>query len=171
MRRIDRWTRRTVARQEFSDAREQSLGPERRGERRQHHYSELLAQLMQRLQDRRVARTQQQDLADEARRGRRLQRLAGRDAARRHSKHDEIRQVSVDRLCHIARLRSFASDEAELFESFAEKCSNVLLAVGDADTRRNFAPAERRKLSRFLDARVLHVALHDFAWGAPVTVS
>jgi hypothetical protein len=73
-------------------------------------------------------------------------------------------QMGLEHRVEITGLHAFAGDEAELFQGLSEKRSNVLLAIGDADARRDSSPAEFRNaefrnLGRFFDSPAIHDAL------------
>jgi len=58
-----------------------------------------------------------------------------------------------------ADLRALASDEAEFFQGLPEEFTNVPLAIGDANARRDSAPAECGELDRLLGGRTFHRVL------------
>ena len=71
-----------------------------------------------------------------------------------------------EHLVKIAGLRALAGDEAELFQCFHEKRSNVLLAVDDTDARPHFSSTERGELGSFFDRLIVHDALRCVTTGS-----
>jgi hypothetical protein len=67
--------------------------------------------------------------------------------------------LCIEHRTQLARLHALASDKPEFFQSLCKERSNMLLAVGDADARRDFSPAERGKLGCFFDSLTIHAAL------------
>jgi hypothetical protein len=67
--------------------------------------------------------------------------------------------LRIEHRTQLARLHALASDKTEFFQSFRKECPNMLLAVGDADARRDFSLAERCKLRCFLESPIIHAAL------------
>jgi hypothetical protein len=64
--------------------------------------------------------------------------------------------LCIERRAQLADLRALAGNEAEFFQSLSEELSNVRLAVGDANARRDFSPAERSQLDRFFGLLISH---------------
>ncbi len=69
--------------------------------------------------------------------------------------------MSVEHYTQLANLRALAGDEIQILQEFREERSNVLLVVGDADTRPDLSQAERNPLARFFNSRGWHDATHD----------
>ena len=110
----------------------QRPGGKRRGERRQHREAVFLADLPHGLDDDRLARADGENLAAELAAHQDFENLAGLDSVDRHADNDEIRKMSREYLFQVVGLRTFAGDEAEIFEDVGEERSKVLLAVRNA---------------------------------------
>jgi hypothetical protein len=77
-----------------------------------------------------------------------LQHRGNFNSACRQRHDNEVGQLCIKQRAQLAGLRALAGDEAEFFQSLSEELSNVLLAVGDANARFDFSPAERSRLDR-----------------------
>jgi hypothetical protein len=166
LRQIDRRGRRLVDGQERDNAVAQITIAKRRGEHGEHDKAEILSQISNGHNRWQIARTKQQDLAIEFHVRKQIQYFGTFDSTCRQAKDNEVRQMCVEHRTQFAGPRALADEKSEFFQSLRKECSNVLLAVDDANGRPDLSPTEdmfgrfsnHGMFGRFSNQRVCHGA-------------